>query len=176
MADHKILKEKLIHKGKVFSLVNEVIYAKGKNISVDLIKHPGAVVIIPVLNNNKVVLLKQFRPAVKKYIYEFPAGTLNQNETPLSAANRELEEETGFVAKKLDKVFKVIPVPGYSTEIMHFFIAKDLIKGKLNLDKDEILKAEVIGIDKILSLAKKGKISDAKTLVGIFILKYLKEL
>src|ERR1700685_4147528 len=98
----------------------------GRTIRITFINHPGAVIIAPFLNKNTVVMMRQFRPALKKYIYELPAGTLDPNETIAACARRELLEETGFKTRKLTKLGAIYPVPGYSTEIIHIFKAGQL--------------------------------------------------
>ena len=100
----------------------------GRTTRITLIKHPGAVIIAPFLNINTVVMMRQFRPALKKYIYELPAGTLDPHEAIATCARRELLEETGLKAKKLSKLGAVYPVPGYSTEIIHIYKAEQLIR------------------------------------------------
>ncbi len=134
-------------------------------------KHPGAVIIIPILDNNKIVFVKQFRPVLKNFVFEFPAGTLKKDEKPLIAAKRELVEETGFTAKRIKKVLEVYPVPGYSTELMHIYLAWDLQKGLQNLEKDELLNIEILSLNRAFKFIKKGLIKDSKTIIGIYLLK-----
>lgn len=172
MLKYKILKEELIYRGKLFDVIKEDISYKNTLFACEIIMHPGAVVIIPVLDNNKLIFVKQFRPALKNFVLEFPAGTLKKNEEPILAAKRELKEETGFTAKKLKKILKIYPVPGYSTECMHIYIASKLKKGFQNLDKDEMLNVEILSLDAAFNLIKKGLIRDSKTVIGIFALKF----
>src|SRR5580704_18107587 len=95
----------------------------GRTIRITYINHLGAVIIAPFLNKNTVVMMRQYRPALKKYIYELPAGTLDPNESITACAHRELLEETGLVSKKLSKLGAIYPVPGYSTEVIHIYKA-----------------------------------------------------
>ena len=110
-------KQHLIYKGRVFSLFKQKRrLPNGYVIELDIIKHPGAVLIIPFLNPRSMIMLRQFRPVLNKYIFELPAGTINISERPLACAHRELIEETGYAAKKMILLGKIYPVPGYSTE------------------------------------------------------------
>src|ERR1700690_4484879 len=93
----------------------------GRTVRITYIDHPGAVIIDPFLNKDTIVMMRQFRPALNKYIYELPAGTLDPDESNAVCARRELLEETGFKPKKLTKLGSIYPVPGYSTEIIHIF-------------------------------------------------------
>ena len=98
----------------------------GHTVRISFIEHPGAVIIVPLLPDGKVVLMRQYRPALKKYIYELPAGTIDPKEAPLVCARRELLEETGYKAKQFKRLGQIYPVPGYSTEIIHIFRAGSL--------------------------------------------------
>lgn len=174
MPKYKILEKKLVYKGRIFNIFKEKILFGNKILNAEIIKHPGAVVIIPVLDNGELVFVRQFRPALKKFILEFPAGTLNKYESVSVAAKRELKEETGFTAKKIIKISEVIPVPGYSTEIIHIYTAKGLRKGKVTLDKDEILTTKILSVDDAFDLLNRGKIVDSKTIIGILLLKSMR--
>ena len=120
--------------------------------------------IVPFLAENKLILLRQFRPVIGKYIYEFPAGTLNKGEGPLKCARRELEEETGFTAKKIKKIAHIYPVPGYSTETIHIFKAHGLSKKSAVPDKDEVIKTFVMTKEILRGMFRQAKITDAKTI------------
>ncbi|MCU0666967.1 MAG: NUDIX hydrolase [Candidatus Omnitrophica bacterium] len=135
--------------------------------NIPIIKHPGAALIVPFLGNGKVVMLRQYRPVIKKYLYELPAGTLEENETPLACARRELIEETGFSAGKLIKLGFIYPVPGYSTEKIFIYKAFDLKRAKMRLENDEIIERNIVTRGKARSLLKSGKINDAKTICAL---------
>ena len=132
----------------------------GKITRLEMIIHPGAVLIVPFLSQNKIILLKQYRAVLGKYLYEFPAGTLNPKENILSCAKRELVEETGFQAKTWKKIGKIYPVPGYSTEIIHIFKAEGLIPKKALGDEDEIIHPRVISHREIDRLMRENLIHD----------------
>lgn len=131
---------------------------------ITLIIHPGAVTIAPFLNKNTVVMLRQFRPALKKYIYELPAGTLDPHESWVTCAHRELLEETGLKSKKLTKLGSIYPVPGYSTEIIHLYKAEQLTQGLYQPEEYEVIKTIPMTKSKVIQLLKQGKLMDAKSI------------
>ncbi|MGC8572694.1 MAG: NUDIX hydrolase [Caldisphaera sp.] len=127
---------------------------------------PITVSILPVFSDAKeVVLLKQYRPAIDKYIIEVPAGTAEKDENPEEVAIRELKEETGLIADNLKLITKAYLSPGYSTEYMYFFVAIDPKQEKQNLDETEIIETFRIKADKALELINNGNIEDAKTIL-----------
>ncbi len=132
--------------------------------NIPIIKHPGAALIIPFVSSNKVVLLRQYRPVIKKYMYELPAGTLEEGEPAISCARRELIEETGFSAAKLVKSGYIYPVPGYSTEKIIIYKALGLRPAGKKLEADEIIEHIFVTKKTVKHLFKTGKINDAKTI------------
>ncbi|MCX7697882.1 MAG: NUDIX hydrolase [Candidatus Goldbacteria bacterium] len=166
-------KRKKIYDGRIIKLYKDTININNRTFIRDIIVHPGSVVLIPLLNKKtkEIILIKQFRYAIGKYIFELPAGTLEKNENPLSCARRELKEETGYIAKKIKKITEIYPSPGIMTEKMHIFIATDLIKSQQELDIDENISIKKIKLDEAIRMIKKGKITDAKTIVGLLLLK-----
>ncbi len=137
------------------------------------INHPGATLIVPFLNKNEVVLLRQLRPVIKKYLYELPAGTLEKGELNLSCARRELVEETGYAGAKFIKLGYIYPVPGYSTEKIVIYKALNLKPAKRALEKDEIITLSVVTKEKVRHLFKTGKINDAKTICAFTLCGWL---
>src|SRR3989344_2196587 len=105
---------------------------------VEIIRHPGAALIVPFLNHRRIVFNRQYRASVKAYLYELPAGTLDHKESLLTCAHRELLEETGYRAEKLTRLGRIIPVPGYSTEVITIFKAQELQFQGRHLEPDEI--------------------------------------
>ena len=167
------IKRKKIYSGRIIKLYKDIIHIKNKNLIREVIDHPGSVVIIPLLNkkNNEIILIKQFRYAINKNIFELPAGTLKKNETPYACAKRELEEETGYKAKKIKKITEFYPSPGIMTEKMHLFVAYDLSQTTQKPDIDEKIKVVKLKLKDALKMIFKGKIKDAKTIAGLLILK-----
>ena len=142
----------------------------------DLVIHPEASVIIPILPGNKVVLVRQYRFPIKKYTWEVPAGCLKKGEAPLVCAKRELEEETGFKAGKIRKLLYFYSSPGFLVEKMHIYLATNLKKGKQNFDEDEDIDVGIFTIAEIKKLIKSNKLIDSKTLIALmYWLNHLKK-
>lgn len=162
-------------KRKVFSgrllkvFVRPVKYAKC-DVKLEYIEHPGAVLIIPVLNNGDIIMIKQFRPVVNSYIWELPAGTLEKNESPVNCAKRELIEEVGYKTNKIKKLGSIYPCPGYSNEKILIYKATALVKTNRNVMEDEIIEEHVLKISEIKKLISNGKIVDSKTLAALLML------
>ena len=171
----QLLRRKKMYKGYCFEVVDDqVIWPNGKKVKRSLIIHPGISVMVPVLDTNQLILIKQYRYGSKNLLWELPAGTINPGETPLQCAKREIEEEIGYKAKRLEKMISCYSSPHFSTEIVHCFVATDLIKTKINLDDDEIIEAKVFPVKKVKDMINGGKIQDAKTLVALFYYLYYK--
>ena len=166
-----------IHQGKVFKLVSEnITLPNGIRITVEVIRHPGAAVMIPLFNKNTILLIRQFRYALGDFIWEIPTGTLKVKEKALDCAKREFIEETGYSANEWHKVGEIIPLPAYSDARMHIFIAADLVPVKQKLDKDELLEVHQIKLEDAIDMIHKGEIQDSKTISGLFIaLHWLKK-
>jgi ADP-ribose pyrophosphatase len=142
----------------------------------DIIRHPGAAVMIPLFNKNTILLIRQFRHALGDFIWEIPTGTLKAREKAIDCAKRELTEETGYSAKEWHKIGEIIPLPAYSDARMHIFIAADLVPAEQKLDKDELLDVHQIKFDDAIDMIHKGEIQDSKTISGLFIaLHWLKQ-
>lgn len=166
----KLNETKTIYKGRVFTLASDnITLPNGFVTEIDIIRHPGAAAMVPMPDKNTVLLIKQYRYAAGGYIWEIPAGTLNPGESPLECAKRELIEETGYSADKLEKLTEIIPVPGYSDERIHIYLATELKKAVQNLDKDEMLNVHEINMDEALKMIAKGEIIDAKTISGLYL-------
>jgi ADP-ribose pyrophosphatase len=132
-----------------------------------VVVHPGAVVILPVLDARHVCLLRNYRPAVSEELWELPAGTLEPGEAPERAAARELAEETGYRADRWRKLREFYPSPGILSEKMHLYLAEGLTAGPPRLEADEHIEAKVVPWPDALAWALDGTIRDAKTLVAL---------
>ena len=173
--DYKILKSQILYKGKVFDhQVDEIEYESG-NIGIrEVAIHPGGAVVVPVKDDGKIILVKQFRYPLQKTLIELPAGKLDKGEDPLICATRELEEETGYRAKEIKKLGEIYTAPGYCTEVLHIYFAGGLIPGNHNREEGEMgMEILELSVQEIESLILSGKMTDAKTIVGIYYFKNL---
>jgi len=159
-----------VHQGRVFKLVREnVTLENGTTTDVEFIEHPGAAAIIAMPSATRVVLLKQYRHALKDFIWEIPAGTLDPQEDILSCARRELTEETGYSAGRWHRLGEITPVPGYSDERIHIYLATDLQPAGRHLDADEVIDVREVDFIKALEMIGAGKIQDAKSIAGLYL-------
>ena len=166
----KINDRKIIHQGKVFKLIKEkVTLDNGVTTDLEFIEHPGATAIIPMLTDSRVLLIKQYRHALRKYIWEIPAGTLDPQESVMNCAKRELIEETGYSAGHWQKLGEITPVPGYSDERIHIFLATDLRPAEQALDQDEIINVHPCELSEAMEMIEKGEIQDAKSIAGLYL-------
>lgn len=166
------ISSKKIFEGKILDLeVTEVKLPNKKTASREIVRHNGAVAIIAVHKDN-IILVKQFRKAVDQELLEIPAGKLEKDELPVQCAERELEEETGYRSKKISKLGWFFSSPGFSDEVIHLFLAEDLIKTSTNYDEDEFIDIIEIPLSKVNNKILDGEIIDSKTIIGI--LMYLK--
>jgi ADP-ribose pyrophosphatase len=131
------------------------------------VQHPGAVTILPLLDDGRVCLIRNFRPAIGQELFELPAGTLEPGEAPLATAYRELEEETGYTAARIEPLREFWMSPGILNERMHLFVAHGLRPGRTSLDAGEIIAPCVVTRDEALAMVQDGRIQDAKSLVGL---------
>lgn len=156
-----------VFEGKVINLrVDTVELPNKKYAKREIVEHRGAVGILAI-DNNEIILIKQYRKAVEDYLYEIPAGKLEINEDPLNCANRELIEETGYCPNKIEKLTEFYTSPGFSNEKIYLYKATDLKQVGNNLDEDEFIEVIKISFDKAKELIKQNKIIDAKTIVAI---------
>jgi ADP-ribose pyrophosphatase len=158
----------LVHTGKKIKVFLETkTAADGSLVRRDLIQHPGAVAILPLVDSERVCLLRNHRPNVDDTLLEIPAGTLESGELPEFAAARELAEETGYRAGQWRKLCEFYPSPGVLNERLHVFVASDLTPGQMQPENDEDLEPQVLAWDQALAWALDGTIRDAKTLVAL---------
>lgn len=167
----KIIKEDLIYKGSFLNIYNkEVILPNGNPYKRDIVNHPGATAIIAFLDEENIILVEQYRLAVEKVLLEIPAGKLNKDEETIECARRELEEETGYFARNLEYLGKIVPAPGFCDEVIYLYKANNLVLREKNEDEDEFTNVRIHNINKVKEMIKSGEIIDAKT---ISVLAYL---
>ncbi|KAA0550354.1 NUDIX hydrolase [Bacillus sp. BGMRC 2118] len=164
------LSSQTIFQGRVIDLlVEEVQLPDGKTSNREIVKHPGAVAVIPVTNEGKVIMVEQYRKALERSIIEIPAGKLEKGEEPEHTARRELEEETGYICETLTHVISFYTSPGFADEIVHLYIAEGLTKkeNKLELDEDEFVEVMEVSLDEAIQLVHEQRIFDAKTAYAV---------
>ena len=163
-----IIKHETIYRGRVLDLVVDTVRLdSGRDVVREVVKHPGGVVAVPVLQDGRLVLIRQFRYPLQKYILEFPAGKLDSGQTPLENAKRELEEETGYRAEVMNYEFSFHTSPGFCDEIIHFFIAEGLTFVVQRLEEGEHLSVISHTLDECLQMIRTGEIADAKPIIGL---------
>lgn len=163
----KTLKKNFIYKGKILNLrKDEVMLPNGKGGIREFVEHSGGSAIL-CEKDGKILLVKQFRYPYGQDLYEIPAGKLNAGEDPEQTAIRELEEEGGVKAKRVEKLFDVYPTPAYTNEVIRIYKAVEIEKTKAHLDEDEFLDAIWIDKNKIKDMIERGEIKDAKTLIAL---------
>lgn len=156
-----------IFSGRAISVqVEEVRLPSGKLARRETVVHPGAVAIVAV-EGGKILLERQYRHTAKRVIWEIPAGTIEKGEAPEDCARRELKEETGYAADKMEQVFSFYVAPGYSTEVIHLFLAHGLKRSSKMLDDDEEIDSVFVPLPKAVEMVKDNEIEDAKTAIGI---------
>jgi ADP-ribose pyrophosphatase len=159
-----------VHRGRAFQLVTEnITLSSGVTVDVDVIRHPGAAAMVPLLDPKTVLLLRQYRHALGGCIWEIPAGTLNPRETVEACARRELVEETGYSARDFEKLGEITPLPGYADERVHLFLASGLTPAAQDLDADEMLSVHPTPLAEALDMIFNGTIQDAKTITGLLL-------
>ena len=163
-------KEPVLYEGRIFKVVERLqIGRSGKTLKRQVVKHPGAVGIVPILPDGRVVLIKQFRVTFQKYIYEIPAGTLELQENPLEAARRELLEETGFKAGNVDFLSSIYTSPGILEEELFLYLATDLKEGASAPEEGELIELVSLTWSEIDKLIDSGELHDSKSISGIFL-------
>ena len=164
----KILSSEVLYQGKVFQLQRDrVIEPGGVRAERDIIVHPGSVVILPVFEDGRVLLIRQYRHSIGEFLWELVAGRKEPGETPLAAARRELIEETGYRAKRLRKLLRVVPTPGFVSEWMWIFAAEGLTQGVAQPEADERITARAFTWKQAEQMIQRGTLRDAKSICAI---------
>ena len=168
----EVLSSEVAFAGPLFRVLREEVREPGDKISRrDVIRHNGSVVILPVLDSSKkdplIVMERQYRHAAGQYLWEVPAGKMDEGEERLAAAKRELKEETGYRAKKWTKLVRYFASPGFLGEWMQVFLAEGLVAGEAAPEEDELLEVVLVPLSEVLQMIDEGKILDGKTLVAV---------
>lgn len=166
--EEKTINQKYPFNGNVFKVrVDEAMLPNGNMASREIIEHSGGVGIVAITDKHEVLLVKQWRYPFSKVLLEIPAGKLNPNELPISCAYRELKEETGAYPNTMTYIGNMYPTPGYSNEVIHLFLATNLIMNEQELDQDEFLELVIIPLETALNMVETNEIVDAKTIIGL---------
>ncbi|MCH7972689.1 MAG: NUDIX hydrolase [Bacteroidetes bacterium] len=165
----KVKKSEILFRGRVFDLqVDEIEYDSGNKAVREVALHPGGAVILPVKEDGKIIMVKQFRYPFQKFMLELPAGKLEKGEDPQNCAERELTEETGYSSKSVSKLGSIATTPGFCSEVLHIYLAKNLIQGNHNREEGEYgMEIFEYSLNEIEEKIMSGEIIDSKTICGI---------
>lgn len=166
--EEKGFKSQRIYDGRVINLrIDTVELPNGRQATREIIEHPGAVCIAALTADEKIVLVRQYRRPIDQIILEAPAGKLDKDEDPLACAQRELKEETGYLAGRWNLVSRFYTTPGFSDEVMYLYLAQDLEEAKQCPDEDEFVEVEYMPLQEAWELVLQGQLNDAKTMIAI---------
>ena len=168
------IEQRTVFSGRVIETrVDTLLMPDGRQITREVVQHPGAVAIVPIDREDNVLLVRQYRYAAGQSLLELPAGVVESGESPDDTAQRELREETGYASNNLRALGGVYSSPGFCTEFLYLYIARDLVPGRLPGDEDEDISVETIPMSRVDRLIRLGEIQDAKTVAGLLMARYL---
>jgi len=166
----ELLRSETLLKGRAFAIRRDWLKTPdGRETKYDIIEHGGSVILVPLDADGNLLFVRQYRHAAGTDLLELPAGTLDEGEEPAVCAAREIREETGFAAGTLEKIGEFYLAPGYSTEFMIVYLARDLTYDPLEADADEFLSVERIPLAEAIQMAERGEMPDAKSLAALFL-------
>lgn len=165
----EIISSEKVYGGRVFDVFLDKVREGETEYERDVITHEGSAVIVPVFADKTVALVRQYRHSARKYLLEIPAGSLDKDENPEAGARRELEEEIGVTAGKLEKLSEFYVSPGFLSEKMFVFLATDLTETQQNLEEDELIEIERLRFDEAFEMIRKNEFEDAKTIIGLIL-------
>jgi ADP-ribose pyrophosphatase len=164
-----LLDSKQAFSGRVFDVTVDTVREGDKTYVREVVHHSGSAVILPAFDDGTIVLVRQYRHPAGRYLLELPAGTLNDKEPPEEGAARELEEELGLVAGRMEKLSEFFVSPGFCEEKMWLYLATDLIETQQRLDEDETIEVVRLPLERALQMITDGEIEDAKTIIGLML-------
>ena len=174
---YRLNHSRTVYRGRVIDLtVDRITMDSGTQAVREVVVHPGGAAVVAVFSNGDVLLVEQFRYPMQQSLLELPAGRIDPGESPEETAARELEEEVGFRAGRLEKLAEFYTTPGFCNELLHLFLARDLEPGRRAGDEDEELSVHRYSPEQLEKLIRRGKIVDAKTLIGLHLLLTNEEL
>jgi ADP-ribose pyrophosphatase len=166
----RLLKHRVVYTGRVFQVEQDrVRLSNGRDATLDVVRHRGSVVLLPQPSRNELILIRQFRYVIGRWLWELPAGSIEAGERPAACARRECEEEIGFTPKRVERLGTFFPTPGFCDESMVFYRCTRLVKptGPVELDVDEQIEPRVFTLSAVRALIAKGQIVDMKTVLGL---------
>jgi ADP-ribose pyrophosphatase len=164
----RLLSSRESYRGPAFRVTtDEVVEPSGIRVRRDVVRHSGSVVVLAVDKDSRVLLERQYRHSAGKFLYELPAGGIDEGESSLAAGKRELLEETGFSARKWKRILNFWPSPGFLAETMVIYLARDLQPGTAQPEADEIIEVQFVPLKKCVAMVVSGRIQDAKTICGV---------
>ena len=169
----RVIKREVIYQGTIIRLIREVLESRGHRMVRETVLHPGAVVIVPVLDRSRLVFVRQYRRAVGRVLLELPAGTLDRRESLRTCARRELEEETGWRAKHLRRISRFYAAPGFISEQLTIFLAQGLTLAHAHPEPDEQVEPVILTFKQALANIRSGAICDAKSIIGVLFAHHL---
>lgn len=168
--NEKTVSRKSIYNGNIIDVeLLTVTLPDGRQATRDIVRHPGASAVVALNDKGEMYMVRQFRKPLEAVSLEIPAGKLDHGEDPLVCASRELKEETGLSAGKIKHIVSVHSTPGFSDEVLHIYAALDLKEGDSCADDDEFISTEKYPVPQLLDMILKGTITDAKTIIGVFL-------
>ena len=173
MTDSPRVSTRRVYTGRVLNLdVDTVRFPNGSIGELEMVRHPGASAVLPFLSDPRgddpqILVIRQYRYAAERYLYEVPAGRLDANESPEDCARRELREETGCEAERVEHMFTMYTTPGFTDERIHVFMALGLTRGEVAREADEFIEVETMSLSRALGMVERGEIQDGKTSLAL---------
>jgi ADP-ribose pyrophosphatase len=166
----RVLQTRTLYTGRIITVeIERVQLPHGPEVDIELVRHPGSVVLLPMASPNELILVRQYRHAVGRFLWELPAGSLATGEDPAAGARRECHEEIGLVPGRMEQVAALYPTPGFCTELMYFFRCTELTRPSTvaEQDEDEDLEPRAFTLAAIREMVRTGEVADMKTALGV---------
>ena len=176
MPDPRLISSQLVYEGRIFDVtVDRVRLPHGREATLEVVRHEGSVVLVPMTADGRLLLVRQYRHAAGRFLWELPAGSLESGEDPEAAATRECQEELGLVPGRIERLQTLFPTPGFCTETMKYFQVTELREPgaddpAAHQDEDESIEVAAYSVDEIRALILSGEIADLKTVAGVWLL------